>query len=252
MSSVQSIERAFAILEALAAGPAGVTELADLISLPKSTVARILGTLDTIGAVERVDQSTDFRIGPGLANLAGVSSAAANMIVAVRPVIEKLASEIGEAAEFSVPEGYLIRYLIQVESPNPVQVRDYTGLLSPLHVVPAGLCVMAQWPQEELERYLARPLEAYTAKTETRPGEIRKRLDVIREFGWAWQHEEFAEGISSVAAPVFDQLGRIAGALTVHGPAYRFPGSRPPDETGRTVSEAARRFSVRARTPDEA
>jgi DNA-binding IclR family transcriptional regulator len=249
VSGVQSIERAFAILEALAAGPAGVTELAELIALPKSTVARILGTLADLGAVERVDQSTDFQIGQSLAGLAGVSSAAATMVVAVRPVLDKLASEIGEAAEFSVPEGYLIRYLIQVESPSPVQVRDYTGLLSPLHVVPAGLCVMAHWPNEELERYLARPLEAYTAKTETRPAHIRRRLEGIRQAGWAWQHEEFAEGISSVAAPVFDQLGRIAGAITVHGPTYRFPGSRRSEEIARFVCDSAQRFSVRARTP---
>lgn len=251
MSGVQSVERAFAILEALAAGPAGVTELGDLIALPKSTVARILGTLESVGAVERALGSTDFQLGPALASIAGISSATTRMVTAVRPVLDKLASETGEAAEFSVPEGYVMRYLIQVESPNPVQVRDYTGLLSPLHVVPAGLCVMAQWPGEELERYLARPLEAYTPHTATKPGIIRERLASIRQQGWIWQHEEFAEGISSVAAPVFDQLGRVAGAMTVHGPTYRFPAEDDADDIAAAVSDAARRFSIRTRTLDE-
>ena len=57
---------------------------------------------------------------------------------------------------------------------------------------------------------------------------IRKRLEEIRDTGHCWIHEEFAEGISSVAAPVFDQARRALGAIHVHGPTYRFPGTAGP------------------------
>ena len=62
MSTVQSIERAFAVLRALTAGPAGVTDIAGRVGLPKSTVSRLLSTLEDIGAVEQVAAGSDYRI----------------------------------------------------------------------------------------------------------------------------------------------------------------------------------------------
>jgi DNA-binding IclR family transcriptional regulator len=246
---VQSVERAFAILKALAVGPAGVSELADLVALPKSTVARLLSTLESVGAVGRVEESTDYLLGDGLAELTGATDATAAMVVGVRPILNRLADDLEEAAGFSVPEGYSIHYLVQVESPRPVQVRDYSGMSNPMHVGPAGLCVMSYWPLEEVQRYLARPLEAYTGRTVVDPAKILDRLNAIRSRGWMWIDEEFAEGISSVAAPVFDQVGHIAGAITVHGPTYRFPGPRTREDVATAVRDAAERFSVRVRTP---
>jgi DNA-binding IclR family transcriptional regulator len=248
--SVQSVERAFSILKALAVGPAGVSELAELVSLPKSTVARLLATLESVGAVGRLDESTDYTLGGGLAELTGATDATAAIVQGVQPILARLAEELGEAAGLSVPEGYSVRYLIQVESPHPVQVRDYSGSSNPMHVGPAGLCMMSHWPPEEVRRYLSRQLEAYTARTEVDPARIVRRLEEIRRRGWMWVDEEFAEGISSVAAPVFDSLGVIAGAITVHGPTYRFPGSLTKEAVAAVVKRAADRFSVRVRTPD--
>jgi DNA-binding IclR family transcriptional regulator len=75
---------------------------------------------------------------------------------------------------------------------------------------------------------------------------IKKRLEEIRDSGHIWIHEEFAEGISSVAAPVFDQARRALGAIHVHGPTYRFPGDIDPDATAGLVMDAAERVSARA------
>ena len=66
MSRVQSIERAFAVLGALADGPIGVTEVADRADLPKSTAARLLASLAREGVVEQVPGDTRYRLGPRL------------------------------------------------------------------------------------------------------------------------------------------------------------------------------------------
>jgi DNA-binding IclR family transcriptional regulator len=137
-----------------------------------------------------------------------------------------------------------VHYLVQVESPTPVQVRDYSGLSVPMHVGPSGLCLMARWPSQEIDRYLDRPLEAYTSHTVVEPTQIRKRLEEIRETGHAWVFEEFAEGISSVAAPVLNADGRSLGAIHVHGPAYRFPAPGRAEQIARKVMEAAASFSA--------
>jgi DNA-binding IclR family transcriptional regulator len=243
--TVQSIDRAFQVLKALAVEPSGVTDLAQRVGLPKSTVARMLASLEEQGAVSRAEGGAMYSIGMGLAELAGAVDATAALATAVRPHLVWLADRLGEAAGFSVPTGYLIQYMVQVESPNPVQVRDYTGLTVPMHVGPSGLCVMAQWPEEEVERYLSRPLDAYTSKTIVDPARIRKRLESIRDAGHCWVHEEFAEGINSVAAPVLADGRGALGAIHVHGPAYRFPIEGSEGHIASVVMDAAERFSAR-------
>lgn len=136
--------------------------------------------------------------------------------------------------------------MLSSESPNPVQVRDYTGLSVPMHIGPSGLCVMAQWPAEEVDRYLSRPLESYTTRTVVDPGRIRDRLEETRARGHAWVREEFAEGINSVAAPVLADGNRALGAIHVHGPAYRFPADGRADSIANLVTDAATRFSSRS------
>ncbi len=238
---VQSIDRAFAVLSALAIAPAGVTDISARTDLPKSTVARLLATLEGLHAVERAEGGR-YRIGLGLLHLAGAVDASAALASAVIPHLRGLAKDLGEAAGFSVPTGYSVHYLAQVESPNAVQVRDYTGLMVPMHVGPSGLCMMSQWPEEDIDRYLRRALEAYTEKTVVDPARIRKRLQAIKREGHCWVYEEFAEGLNSVAAPVFDEAGRVVGALHVHGPSYRFPGEDSRLIAGK-VMEAASRFT---------
>jgi DNA-binding IclR family transcriptional regulator len=245
---VQSIERAFELLQALAVESAGLTELATRVDLPKSTVARMLGTLEGIGAVVRDDDDRTYRIGMGLVELAGAVDASAALATLVRPHLTDLADRTGEAAGFSVPTGYSMHYLVQVESPNAVQVRDYSGLAVPMHVGPSGLCVMSLWPDDDVNRYLRRPLESFTPHTVKEPSFIKKRLAAIRDSGHIWIHEEFAEGISSVAAPVFDQARRALGAIHVHGPTYRFPGAGDPDVIAGLVMDAAERVSARAQS----
>jgi IclR family acetate operon transcriptional repressor len=245
MTTVQSIDRAFQVLRALVAAPAGLTELAGRVGLPKSTVARLLGTLEELKAVTREADGKTFRVGMGIVELAGAIDASAALASAMMPRLIGLARAVGEAAGFSVPTGYTMNYLVQVESPNSVQVRDYSGLTVPMHVGPSGLCLMARWPAEELDRYLSRPLESYTPHTIIDPDLIRKRLEEIRDSGHCWIYEEFAEGITSVAAPVLNGEGRVLGAIHVHGPAYRFPPAGTADSIARRVMEAGVGFSIR-------
>ena len=219
---VQSLERAFAILDEVARRPAGVTAVADRVQLPKSTVARLLATLEGLGAVERFDGAL-WRIGPGVAALSSAASPARSLVSVARPHLAALVAELGEDAGLGLPDGNEILYVDQVESDNPVQVRDWAGTRAPMHAVPSGLVLLAEWPEDALDAYLARELAALTRRTVTDPKRLRKRLAEVRDAGYAWGLEEFAEGIDSVAAPVRDARGKAIAAIHVHGPAYRFP-----------------------------
>jgi DNA-binding IclR family transcriptional regulator len=247
MATVQSIERAFAILRALAVASSGVSDLAKAVALPKSTVARLLATLEEVGVVERTDQSV-YRLSTGLSELTGGVDSNVAISTAVRPHLEHLSSILGEASGLTLPEGFSAVYVAQVESPNPVQVRDYTGLSLPMHVGPASLVIMAEWPTEQLAKYLSRPLQAYTPFTIVDPESILRRLAAIREDGHCWIYEEFAEGINSVAAPVRDRHGHVVAAISAHGPSYRFPEVGEADRIADRVKLAARRFSLQLNT----
>jgi DNA-binding IclR family transcriptional regulator len=241
---VQSLERAFAILDEVAQRPAGVTAIAARVRLPKSTVARLLATLEEVDAVERFDGSI-WRIGPGVEALTAAASPERSLVSAARPFLADLVAELGEDAGLGLPDGNEIHYVDQVESDNPVQVRDWTGTRAPLHAVPSGLVLLAEWPAEALEAYLGGELVALTRRTVTDPGELRARLDEVRDAGHAWGLEEFAEGIDSVAAPIRDARGKAIAAVHVHGPSYRFPAPRSEARVAAAVTAAAREITRR-------
>ncbi len=245
MATVQSIERAFDLLEALARGPSGISELAAATGLPKSTAARLLTTLEARRFVERVPGDTRYRLGDAVSELAGAAAPARSLAGIARPHLVQLTEALDEATGLSVADGFEVHYLDQVESPNPVQVRDWTGERIPLHAVPSGIVLLAQWPPAALDGYLDRPLERFTDATVTDPAEVRARLAAARRDGFAWGREEYATGINSVAAPVRDGSGAVVAAVHTHGPAYRFPPAGESVGVARTTVGAAIRISAR-------
>jgi IclR family transcriptional regulator, KDG regulon repressor len=241
---VQSLERAFAILDEVAHRPAGVTAIAERVRLPKSTVARLLATLEDVDAVERFEGSR-WRIGPGVETLTAAASPERSLVSAARPSLVDLVAELGEDAGLGLPDGNEIHYVDQVESDNPVQVRDWTGTRAPMHAVPSGLVLLAEWPQDALDAYFAGALVALTRRTVTDPNRLWVRLGEVREAGYAWGLEEFAEGIDSVAAPIRDARGKAVAAVHVHGPSYRFPAANDEARVAEAVTGAAREISGR-------
>ena len=227
---VQSVERAFAILGALEERPRGVTEIGEAVGLPKSTVARLLDTLESVGAVERVGWT--WRV-------VAAATAARALATRARPVLATLVAELGEDAGISLPDGYDVEYIDQAESENAVQVRDWTGTRAPMHAVPSGLVLLAEWPAGALDAYISHGLAALTPHTVTSGAALRRRLREVRAAGYAWGREEFAEGIVSVAAPVRDERGHAVAAIHVHGPAYRFPPAGRENEIAARVTAAA-------------
>ena len=242
--TVQSIQRSFSLLRALALGPVGVTDLAERVDLPKSTVARLLASLEEEQAVEQTEAGGEYRLGSGLIDLAGSAPRGRNLVAAARPHLLELAESLDEVAGLSIIDGGQVYYLDQTESSSNIQVRDWTGEHAPLHAVPSGLVILAHQRPDFIGKYLSTPLMQCTPWTMTDPGELRDRLEQIRSIGYAWVYEEFAEELNSVAAPVFESGGHVEAALHVHGPAYRFPDPDDTHDHGMAVIETAGRLSM--------
>jgi IclR family transcriptional regulator, acetate operon repressor len=247
VSRVQSIERAFSVLGALADGPVGVSDVAERVALPKSTTARLLASLVREGVVEQVPGGTRYRLGGRIAALAAGISSTAGLVAVARPHLVELASTVGEAAGLSVRDGTLVHYIDQVDTTHQVQVRDWTGTRVPMHAVSSGQVFLAHAPPGLVERVLAEPLEPFTARTLTTKPALRRRLRQVLLDGHAWVHEEFAEGLNSVAAPIVEPTGEVIAAVHVHGPAYRFPVARAEEHIAAQVRRTAGRVSDRLR-----
>ncbi len=247
MSSIQSVERAFSILEAVATYPdgVGVSELARQVGLPKSTVARLLATLEGLAAVERLPDSDRVRLGRTVLSLALQVPYPRQLSALARPFLLELAEATGEAVSFCLPDGEQVFYADQVQSRHYVQVRDWTGERVPLHVVSAGKVFLAFWEADVVARYLERPLVRYTAQTAAEPDDLRQQLEQIRQQGYCWAVGEFEEGLTGLAAPVRDRDGRVVAALNIFGPSFRFPGEGEEEAVTQLLVEACGRMGKR-------
>jgi DNA-binding IclR family transcriptional regulator len=251
VSRVQSIERAFAVLTALADGPIGVTEVAERTDLAKSTAARMLTSLAREGAVEQVPGETRYRLGGRIVSLAAGVVPTRSLVSLARPVLVELASSVSEAAGLSVADGFSVHYVDQVDTTHQVQIRDWTGTRVAMHAVSSGQVFLAHMDDAAIERYLAMPRVAFTDRTVTDSAALRDRLRRVQLDGYAWVREEFAEGLNSVAAPIADALGNVNAAVHVHGPSYRFPAAGAEERVAEAVMAAAARISARTREPVE-
>ena len=233
------------MLTALTDGPVGVTEVAERVDLPKSTAARMLASLAREGAVEQIPGGTRYRLGPRIETLATGLGSTRSLIAVARPHRAELAASLGEAAGLSSPDGREVHYVDQVDSPtpNPVGIRDWTGSRVPMHAVSSGLIFLAHRPAAAIDRYLAGPLPALTDRTVTDAAAIRDRLRGVALSGYAWVHDEFAIGISSIAAGIADVSGEVVAAVHVHGPSYRFPPPGRDAALGVVVAATAGRIA---------
>jgi len=241
-SGIQSIERAFSVLLAVATEPAGITDVARRVALPVSTVARLLATLENLHAVVRQDDGVTYRIGPTVSTLASGNDT--TLIGRARPFLAELVERVEETAGLSVLDGDEVLYLDHISADNAVQVRDWTGERTPVHVVSSGFVLLAHQPRERVEKLVERGLVPFTERTIASPAQLYQRLADAKANGFAWTVDELENGITSIAAPVRNRDGEVIAAIHVHGPSYRFPSERNRAEIEQAVLAAARRLSA--------
>ncbi len=241
---VQSVERAIAILRSFTElePELRVTELAHRLDLHKSTVSRILATLQRGGLVSQNPESGKYRLALGLISLAGVALGRLDVRGVAQPYLNHLVAFTQETVNITVLEGLECVNIERARSPQPIRYEGWIGRRTPLHCTAAGKILLAYMPDDERSVRLALPLAKYTSKTETDAETLEKLLGQVRLQGYAIVHEQFEDGFSGIAAPIFNHEGRVIAAVSVSGPTYRIgPGTievfiETLQETSRTIS----------------
>lgn len=222
MSTIRTVDRAFTIVQIVAQNPdgIGVNAIAEQLDLAKSTVSRLLATMQQR---EIVEQMTDrrYRIGAEPLRWVSYQPQRATLAALAQPILQELVAQTGEAAAVCVGSGKEVLYLDNVQSQQDIQIRDWAGEALPLHVVAPGKVLLAYREPEFLEQYLRDQLVKLTAKTVADPDELRKQLAQIRREGYAVTEEEFAPEIIGMAAPVRNTELRVVASICVYGPKFR-------------------------------
>ncbi|MGH2736357.1 MAG: IclR family transcriptional regulator, partial [Actinomycetota bacterium] len=206
--TVQSFDRAVAILDAFRPDRSelGVSEIARITGLSRSTVHRLLVTLRRHELVRQLPNSTDYSLGPHVLRLAQVAFSNVNLQSAAKATMLGLRDRCDETVGLHARLGPTTRTVLdQVESSQPLR-RTYTelGIPLPIHQGAPGKVLLAHSSPELQDEILAGKLEAATARTITDPVKLRAELERTRKNGYALSLEERVPGISTIAVPLFN------------------------------------------------
>lgn len=249
----QAVHRAFRVLEALVANTpdAPLGTIAKQTELSPATTYRILQTLVADGYAVSLEGGR-YRPGPKLLAVAGQMMVSMDYSVPAREALLHLQEFTPETVHFGVLAGDHAQYVDKLEGRRPYRLASVLGMTLTLHCTSIGKAILASLPQTQLQR-LIEPgrLVPHTPRTITDPERMQRELAWIREHGFAIDDEEDREGVRCLAAPVFDQVGDVMGAVSVSAPAVHlsFPDAMA---LAPHVTDAAHHVSLALGAPPSA
>ncbi|HVY43569.1 MAG TPA: IclR family transcriptional regulator [Hyphomicrobiaceae bacterium] len=213
------IDRMMEVLSQLERRESGLTirDLVTQLHLPRTTIYRILNTLQMHDMVHR-DENGAYQLGHRLLGLAAhvaTGASEVDLVAVAQPFLDKLSFELGDSVKLSVLDKNGV--LVLATSPGK---REYALTVTPgqrqeAHAGSASRLLLAYLPEDELEPWLSRPMVAFTNRTITDPKRLRSELARIRRLGWAQDKGETAPSIHAFAAPVFDTRDQMVAAISV-------------------------------------
>ena len=243
---VQSLGRAFAILEEIARHREGVglADLSKLVGLHNSTTFHLAKTMVSLGYIRQEKDSKRYRVGRPLFALAASALDEIEMVNVATPALEDLSRETGESSHFAVRMGDAVVVIARTSGPGAFHLTDRVGVLRPAHCTALGKVILASLRQDQLERFLARvELKPSTAHTITESPVLLREIAEIRRSGIAYDDGEFNLEVRCVAVPVKDFTGQIIGALGISGPIWRL-SNQVMQSRAKTVQAASNRLSA--------
>jgi DNA-binding IclR family transcriptional regulator len=200
----------------------GVNEIARRVGVHKSTVSRILSTLEELGLVERDLDSGRYTVGGGIVALAAPLLATLDVRQVAAPYLEDLAKSCGETVSLSMWAGLEAVVVQQVVGPGAVQYFARVGRRNPAHATATGKAFLANLPESVVKKVLDRGLPRLTDRTITGRKELLDELERVRRQGYAVADGEFDPDLSTVATAVRDNRDSVVAVVAASAPRFRF------------------------------
>jgi DNA-binding IclR family transcriptional regulator len=244
-TSVKTVDRLVRIVDSFSSSRLSwtVTDLSEHLDLPKSTLHRLLRSLEAHRIVRQDDENKRWHLGYHLVVWGSLAERSTPLSYIAQPVMRDLVEETGETAILTVYHAQEVECVAKVESPHSVRLALEVGSRRPAHAGASSKVLMAYLPEEEIDGILRdRGLARLCVNTITNRGELRTELARIRERGYAQSVEETDPGAWGVATPICNWDGQVVGAIGVAGPISRF-GEELAQQYVLCCEEAARRIS---------
>jgi DNA-binding IclR family transcriptional regulator len=239
---VPAVDRAVRILSLLRSERREMTiaEISDSMGYNKSSIYKLLLTLDHHGFLARDPVTKRYSLGVALMEYGRAVLSGFDIQHAARPSLKSLAAYSGETAIISILRGTKLTILEVEESTAELHVSLAVGMTNPATATASGKAVLAYLPEKHLNEILrVEGLARHAKSSITNPGIFRSDLETTRKRGYAIDHQEFKEGITAVAAPVFSSKGAI-GAIAIVLPAFKMTDEKIRRYGKKCVEEAAR------------
>jgi DNA-binding IclR family transcriptional regulator len=243
---VQSLGRAFAILEEVARNRDGIglADLSKRLGLHNSTAFHLAKTLASLGYVRQEPDSKRYRIGRPLFALAASALDEIEMVNIATPVLEELSRQTGESSHFAVRMGDTVVVIARTSGPSAFQLTDRVGVVRPAHCTALGKVILASLRDDQLKRFLERvELKPSTKNSITEVPSLLRELAEVRRTGLAYDEGEFNLEVRCIAVPATDFTGRTIGAIGISGPIWR-ESQQALQAKAKTVQGAGARLSA--------
>jgi IclR family KDG regulon transcriptional repressor len=239
LSEMQTLARGLLILDLIADADRalGVTEIANLLHLDKSSVSRLVKTLVNYDYVQPDSGSRGYVLGKRVRQISWHYLNRMPVREKAKPYLYRLVEQTGECAHTAVYSGGKALMIDDVEAEASLRVVGGIGRLIPLHCTAVGKALLAF-----SDLPLPASLDRETARTITDRAAFCAHLDEIRVQGYALDDEEHQEGVRCMAAPVYDYMGAAVAAIGISGPCVRVTDDRIP-ALAQAVIAAARELS---------
>jgi len=221
--SIRAVERALEVLEcfSIKTPELSMTQIAEKININKSTVHRLLATLERRRFVERDPISGTYRAGIHLLQLAYLAMETNDLRRVAEPFMRQLWEQVRETIDLAVFDGNEIVYVGVIESPQRVKLAAAVGQRLPAFCTASGKAFLAYLPKDTVMHVFEHDLHQYTPNTVISPERIIEDLRICQEQGFAITEQEFEEGINAIGAPIIGRNGMPIATVSVAGPAYR-------------------------------
>ncbi|CAM5359608.1 IclR family transcriptional regulator [Eoetvoesiella caeni] len=224
--SVPGLERGLRILSEFSRHTPTLTapELAKRLDVPRTTVFRLLITLENLGFVERAKNGRDFQLGTAVLKLGFEYLASLSLTELSRPILERLRDELGFSANLVIRDGRDIVYIQKVASSSLFTSSVHIGTRLPAHATVLGRVLLCNHSFHELQDlYPEERLQPYGPHTPPTVKDLYQRLLTDKAHGYVLEEGFFESNISTIAAPVFNEEGNVAAALGLTIPQMHIP-----------------------------
>lgn len=198
-----------------------VSQLAKELDLSKSTVSRLVRTLENQNFLSRDTQSQGYRLGNKLLTIAGILANTNEIYREVGPVLSEIVQKTNESAQIAAIDGTDVFYIHKVSGPYYSDINTQIGMKNPIHATSTGKVLLAYSNDNIIEEAIHQPLQAFTEHTITNSIQLKKELSKVRSQGYSFSVEELTEGNYSLAFPVWNYQNRVVCALSIVGPLSR-------------------------------